>query len=214
MKDGTLGITFRETMAGGFSMGESDPAEGGRRGKTEGKILSLHADVEIDDIKRFTSEPAHAGRLMGHIDFPPFGGQILGRDGVFNLFSPTDQPKLKLMVYELGFEHDGQSYYLAGKKEVRHDSAFDLWTDTTTLFTRLHQGRDKSGPVVGAGILTLGPGDLVKLASTIRATNAKDIVEKTKAIADFTRFFLGELADSYLKPAPPEEPPRRPGRDA
>ncbi|MDQ2870663.1 MAG: hypothetical protein M3S32_07970 [Acidobacteriota bacterium] len=213
MKDGTVGITFKETMAGGFSMGASDPEEGGRRGKAEGTILSLHADVAIEDLRRFTSEPAHAGRLSGRVEFAPFGAPIPGRDGVFNLFSPTDQPNLKLMVYELGFEREGKSYYLAGKKEVRRDSAFDLWSDTTTLLTRLHQGRDKSGPVVGAGILTLGPGDLVKLAGTIRATNARDIVETTAAIAEFTRFFLGELADSYLKPGPPEEP-RRPGPGA
>jgi hypothetical protein len=214
MTDDTLGITFRETMTGNFCLGESDPVEGARRGKSEGTTLSLHADVEIPDVKRFSSERGHAGRLAGHIDFPPFGRRIPGTNGVFNLFSPTDQPKLKLMVYELGFEHDGRSYYLAGKKEVRKDSGFDLWSDTTTLFTRLHEGNDKSGPVVGAGILTLGPGDLIQLASTIRATNARDIVEQAKAIGDFTRFFLGELADSYLKPASFEEPSRRPGRDA
>jgi hypothetical protein len=55
---------------------------------------------------------------------------------------------------------------------------------------------------------------LIQLASTIRATNAGDIVEQAKAIGDFARFFLGELADSYLKPASSEKPPRRPGRDA
>jgi len=204
MKDGTLGITFRETMTGGFCLGESDPAQGERRGRTDGTILSLHADVEIADLDRFCSEPTHAGRLTGHIDFPPFGTGIPGKiNGVFNLFSPTDQPGLKLMVYELGFEHDRRDYYLAGRKEVRNDAGLDLWSDTTTLVTRLHQGSNKSGPVVGAGILTLGPGDLIKLASTIQVTNARDIVEKTKAIGDFTRFFLGELAGSYLKPAAP-----------
>ncbi len=214
MKDATLGITFRETMTGHLSLGESDPAEGARRGKAEGSKLSLHANVEIADLKRFTSEPDHAGRLTGHIDFAPFGDPIPGKNGVFNLFSPTDQPKLKLMVYELGFEHEGRNYYLAGKKEVRKDSGFDLWTDTTTLFTRLHEGNDKSGPVVGAGILTLGPEDLIKLASTIRATNARDLVEQAKAIGDFSRFFLGELASSYLKPVPTGESPRRSGREA
>jgi hypothetical protein len=204
MNDEKLGITFRETMTGGFCLGESDPAQGERRGRTEGSLLSLHADVEIPDVDRFCREPAHTGRLTGSIDFPPFGAGLPGKgDGVFNLFSPTDQPGLKLMVYELGFEHDRQSYYLAGRKEVRNDAGPDLWRDTTTLITRLHRGNDKSGPVVGAGILTLGAGDLVNLASTIQVTNARDIVEKAKAIGEFTHFFLGELADSYLKPAAP-----------
>jgi len=214
MKDARLGITFRETMTGNFCLGESDPAKGARRGQAEGATLSLHAAIEISDIERFAREPGHAGRITGHIDFPTFGGQIPGKNGVFNLFSPTDQPKLKRMVYELGFEHDGRSYYLAGNKEVRNDSGFDLWTDTTTLLTRLHEGNDRSAPVVGAGILTLGPGDLIKLASTIRATNARDVLQSTRAVAEFTRFFLGELADSYLKPAPPHASPRRPGREA
>jgi hypothetical protein len=199
MKDGTLGITFRETMTGGFSLGETDPAEGQRRGKDAGTTLALHAAVDIPDVNRFRAEPAHAGRLTGHIDFRPFGGQIPGKNGVFNLFSPTDQPRLKLMVYELGFEHDGRNYYLAGRKEVRDDPGFDLWQDTTTLYTRLHEGTDKSSPVVGAGILTLGPADLVKLVSTMRVTNAKNLKEKAETLGDFTRFFLGELADSYVK---------------
>jgi hypothetical protein len=201
MKDGTLGIAFRETMAGGFSLQESDPEEGQRKGKAAGNILSLHAAVEIVDIKRFREEPTHAGRLTGHIDFRPFGGQIPGKNGVFNLFSPGDQPNLKLMVYELPFERDGQDYYLAGRKEVRNDPGFDLWKDTTTLYTRLHQGSDKTGPVVGAGVLTLGPEDLIKLVTTIRVTNAKSLKEKSEAIGDFTRFFLGELADTYLNHA-------------
>ena len=204
MNDGKLGITFRETMTGGFCLGESDPALGERRARSEGTVLSLHADVEIPDLERFRREPSHAGRLTGSIDFSPWGTGIPGKsDGVFNLFSPTDQPGLKLMVYELGFDHEGESYYLAGRKEVRNDPGPDLWRDTTTLISRLHRGSDKSGPVVGAGILTLGPGDLVKLASTIQVINAKDIVEKTKAIGEFAHFFMGELADSYLKTATP-----------
>jgi cholesterol oxidase len=208
MKDGALGITFREQMAGGFSLGEVDPAEGQRRGRAEGNSLTLHAAVEIDDLRRFQAEPAHSGSLTGHIDFTPWGEQIPGKDGVFNLFSPTDQPGLKRMIYELGFEHDGVDYYLAGSKEVRKDSAFDLWADTTTLFTRLHRGKDKSGPVFGAGILTLGVGDLLDLVSTIRVINAKNAAENLEAIGEFTRFFLGELADTYLKGAPAPGPTR------
>ena len=204
MPDAPVGITFRETMTGGFCLGESDPAQGERRGRSEGTRLSLHADVEIADLDRFCREPDHAGRLAGTIDFEPFGMGIPGEGaGVFNLFSPTDQPGLKLMVYELGFRHEGRSYYLAGRKEVRNDPGLDLWSDTTTLLTRLYGASDKSGPVVGAGILTLDAGDLVHLVSTMRVTHARNVFEQTKALGEFTRFFLGELADSYVKPAAP-----------
>jgi hypothetical protein len=207
MTDGAVGITFHETMAGGFSLGVSDPEDGRRKGEAASAILSLSADVEIADLRRFCDEESHAGRLAGQIDFPFFGRRVSGKNGVFNLFSPGGEPGLKLMVYELGFEREGQAYYLAGRKEVRNDPGFDLWKDTTTLYTRLHQGVDKTGPVVGAGVLTLGPEDLLKLVSTIRVTNAQGLTEKSEALAEFTRFFLGELADSYLKTAAPGRGP-------
>ncbi len=149
MSDPTLGLTFRETMAGGFALGETDPAAGERRGKREGTELSLHATINIRNVKRFIDDPNHTGNITGHIDFMPFGENIPTKTGVFNLFTPTDRPKLKLMVYELGFEHDGEHYYLAGRKEVRDDPGFDLWQDTTTLFTRMHKGPDDTGPIVG-----------------------------------------------------------------
>jgi cholesterol oxidase len=209
MTDGAVGITFQEQMKGGFALGASDPSDGQRKGRASGQELTLHAEVAIDDVRRFRDDPQHAGSLAGTVDFAPLGSGLAGRNGVFNLFSPTDQPGLKLMVYELGFQSGGKDYYLAGAKQVHKDTGFDLWSDTTTLFTRLHQGKDKSGPVVGAGILTLGVGDLLKLTSTIRTTNAKDPGQSVQAIAEFTEFFLGELADSYLKPVPADS--RKPG---
>lgn len=197
MKENQLGITFRETMQGGFALNNSDPRIGEKQGKAEKTHLAMHATINIRDLDRFISDPNHLGSITGHIDFTPFGKNISAKSGVFNLFSPTDQPKLKLMIYELAFTHEGQDYYLAGKKEVRDDPGFDLWSDTTTLFTQLHQGTDKSGTIVGAGILSLNVAELVKLVSTMRVTNADSLSDKTKALFDFGKFFLGELWDTY-----------------
>jgi hypothetical protein len=199
MADPRLGIMFREAMAGGFSLGETDPAVGDRQGKHTGNLLTMHAAITIQDLDRFIADPNHAGQINGSIDFQPFGENILAKSGVFNLFSPTEDPRLKLMVYEMGFEHDGKEYYLAGKKEVKDDPLYDLWKATTTLFTQLHQGPDKSGPVVGAGILTLGPVDLMKMVSTMHALNAGSPAEATEAVMKFGRFFMGKLWDTYCK---------------
>lgn len=192
-----LGLTFRETMAGGFVLGETEPKAGEKKGKAENSSLAMHAAIDIRDLNRFISDPNHLGSITGQIDFTPWGENIPATSGVFNLFSPTDQPELKLMVYELRFNHEGQDYYLAGKKEVRDDPGFDLWADTTTLYTQLHQGTDKSAPVVGAGVLSLNIAELAKLVSTMRVTNADSLPDKTKALFDFGKFFLGELWDSY-----------------
>lgn len=191
------GIQFKESMAGGFALGVNTPFEGSKQGKRLGTELAIHVTVAIDDIERFIDEAEHPGQLSGTIDFSPMGIGIQASTGVFNLFCPTNDPKLKLMVYELGFEHQGEAYYLAGKKEVRDDPGFDLWSDTTTLFTQLFKGTDKSGEVAGAGILTLGVGDLIKLVSTITVTNAPSAVDKLKTVGRFGSFFLDELWETY-----------------
>lgn len=202
MSTSTVGISFKETMTGGFSLGATDPKEGRKEGRKKGNRLELHGTITIDDLDRFISDPDHTGSLAGTVDFTPWGDGMAGSGGIFNLFKPTDDPDLKLMVYELPFSHGGQSYYLAGQKDVRDDPIWDLWKQTTTLYTHLYQGTDKSGPVVGAGVLSLGVVDLIKLVSTLRAPGASGPVESAEAIAKFGKFFMGELWESYVVHAP------------
>lgn len=196
------GITFRETMQGPFALGPTDPEAGRDTGRRDGSALALHARIHIPDLERFEADPQHAGHIEGEIDFTPFGTAIPATAGRFHLFSPTGEPRLKRMVYEVGFRHEGEAYYLAGHKDVRDDPGFDLWADTTTLYTRLHRGSDTSGPVVGAGVLSLGLAELARLVSTMRATDAGSAGERVRAVATFGRFFLGELWETYAAHAP------------
>src|SRR3954453_22735699 len=199
MSSHTVGISFREVMSGGFALGATDPEAGQKQGQAEGSEMTLHAAIDIADLDRFIAEADHPGGLTGTIDFTPFGDGLASTSGIFNLFSPTDDPKLKLMVYEMGFKHEGKDYYMAGQKNVRQDPLFDLWRDTTTLYSKLHEGTDKTGPVVGAGILTLGVKQLIQLLSTMAAPGAETFTEKSEAMAKFGRFFLGELWDTYVR---------------
>lgn len=195
----TIGLSFQETMSGGFVLDESDPKQGSKKGNDSGSILEIHVTVTIRDLDGFVDDPDHVGDITGHIDFTPFGNDIPAGNGIFNLFSPSEDPQMKLMVYELGFTHGGTEYYLAGRKEVKDDPGFDLWSDTTTLFTRLHRGTDKTGEVVGAGVLSLGVNDLIKLLKTVTVINADSTVQKSQAILKFGGFFLGELWGSYAR---------------
>ena len=196
----TLTLTFKEAMSGHFALGAVNPAEGADRGRRNDTTLTMHAQVIIHDIDRFVTDPEHTGELTGSIDFAPLGMGIPASVGVFNLFKPSGDPDMTYMVYELGFQHGGRDYYLAGHKEVKDDKGFDLWSDTTTLYTALHEGRDKSGKVIGAGVLSLGVKQLADLVSTIDVPNASSAGEKLAAIEKFGRFFVGELWDSYVIP--------------
>ncbi len=192
------GVSFSEVMRGAFALGETDPAAGARRGEKEGSELAMHATVTVDDVDRFIDDPDHAGTLRSSVDFTPWGNGLPGGEGTFKLFSPSDDPRTKLMVYEFPFDRQGEPYYLAGRKEVRDDPGFDLWSDTTTLYTTLHRGKDKSGAVVGAGILKLGVADFTKVLASMHAVGADDVKQKAATLARFGRFFAGQLWDKYV----------------
>ncbi len=197
MSDDKPGVSFSETMVGGFALGEIDPRIGEQTGNAAGTQLAIHCEIDVPDAYRFISDPQHFAHMRGHVDFPPLGMNIPAPRGQWNLLSPSDDPKLKYMVYELGFEHNGQDYFLAGKKEVHDDPGFDVWADITTCFTRLHEGTDASGRIIGAGVIYIGREQLKQMLPTMRATNTHSKAESLKVLADFGRSFAGGLWDIY-----------------
>jgi predicted acylesterase/phospholipase RssA len=198
-----MALSFRETMQGPFALGVTDPEEGRKKGLAEGTSLALHGDIRIDAFDRFVNEPAHAGALTGTVDFngPGFAAGMKAASGVFNLFSPGKDKSLKHFVYEMAFQHEGKPYYLAGRKDVRQNSG-RLWPDTTTLYTRLHEGKDAKGKVIGAGVLTLGVAELTQLLGTVEVHHAASDAERLAVKIRFGRLFLGELWDSYARRIP------------
>lgn len=198
MREPGVGVGFRETMAGPFTLGATVPQASGRGGTR----LAMHATIHIEDIAAFVADPQHKAGLTGHIDFEPWGHAMPAQSGVFGLFSPSGDPALTYMVYELGFRHHGQDYYLAGKKHVRLGGSWRLWGETTTLFTLLHKGSDASGEVVGSGVLSLGVADLLRLLRTLHSTNAPTARASAGAVWRFFRFFVSELARTYLRRTP------------
>src|SRR3546814_12109064 len=97
------------------------------------------------------------------------------------------------MVYELAFKHDGKDHYLAGRKQVHDGPGVDIWTDTTTLFTTLHQCRAAKAPVIAAGILRLDMGDFLRLMSTVKVTGSKSARQRAATVARFGHFSMGRL---------------------
>ena len=79
VKDDHTGITFRETMTGGFALGTADP-ETGAKSRDE---LSMHATIAIHDIDAFIKDPQHKAQLTGKIDFKPMGMGMAADRGVF-----------------------------------------------------------------------------------------------------------------------------------
>ena len=193
----TTGIKFSEEMKGTLVTGATDPLALSPQQLADGEPTELACTVSIPDLDAFIADRNHLGGLYGGVTYPPLPRLQANRPGVFNLFSEGASVDEKLMVYELGLEADGQDYYFAGRKEVRDDPGFDIWSDTTTLFTTLHRGADKSGDIIASGVLRLTAFDLAELLSTLEVTGTDELSEKAETVAKFGKFFAGELWDSY-----------------
>jgi len=192
------GVTFREKMAGGFALGETEPARGAHAGIQAGTVLVLRATLSIPSVPAFAADAEHAGTLDGIVSFSPIGTDLRAESGFFKLFTATDDPNLKLMQYRTTFRRGGETYCLHGVKHVRRGSPLRGWSDTTTLFCRLHAGEDTTGAVVGAGILRLDAPSLAMQLLSFRTLNGSTIGAKARALTGFFVFFAGELLDTYV----------------
>ena len=192
------GVTFRETMAGGFALGETEPACGARLGTQAGTPLVLCVTLSIPSVPAFVDDAEHAGTLDGTVSFSPIGTDLQVESGFCKLFTPTDDPDLKLMQYRTTFRRGTETYCLDGAKQVRRGSPLRGWRDTTTLPCRLHAGGDNTGAVVGAGILRLGASSFAMQLLSFRTLNGRTIGAKARALTGFFAFFAGELLDTYV----------------
>ena len=199
MTEPRLGLRFRATMSGDFALGATDPIEGRAKGKRDNTEFTIRATIDISDVVSFTQDQEHDEGLTGRIDFTPFGTDIIGYDGTFTVFSPSDDPAMTLIVYELAFDHFGRSYCFSGRKKVKDEPGFDLVADITRLYSTLHEGPTKSGQIIGAGVLKLSLGQLADMVRTFTVTRASCPKDKAVALGLFGRLFFGELWDRYAK---------------
>jgi hypothetical protein len=187
-------LAFRELMAGWFAVGATDPRQGAARGRAARTRLALHGTIAIDDLARFATSPDHQAVLRGGIRFPALGGEMPG-SGRVELFVAHRADGERRMVYELACQGAAGPLYFAGEKEVVRRSPLWIWRDTTTLYSRLHRGTDRSGEVVAAGILRLSPWQLVRMLGTFRA-------RPLGGLARFGLFFGGQLWSTYVRRRP------------
>lgn len=195
-------LTFTEEMKGFVTKGESDFDRGFRQGQRDGTEILFHLDIEVDGVFDFVANEAKTSSATGFVKSDAFGGQRPVEQGWFNLFVDQANPEQKRMLYRLFFrDGSGQPLTLSGFKQVHNDPGFDIWHDTTTLFTHIFQGHvdkdaEQSAAVVASGIIQLHMFDFLHQLTTFRVQAPSDR-EKASALALFGSFFMGNLWDVY-----------------
>jgi hypothetical protein len=198
---GPTALEFTEEMKGHVTAGVSDYERGDK--DAQRAPLSVRLTVKILDVDAFIASPAHAASIEGHVTCPLYGGRRVVTGGEVNLFVDTAKTE-KRMVYRVHFSDEaGKELTLFGHKEIRDDPVFDVWTDTTTLFTRVFAGRLPAEPGPGAvphasGIIRIHLRDFIVQLSTFRTTGPS-AKARAAALAKFGQFFFGAVWDVYAR---------------
>ena len=197
-------VRFTEEMLGHVTFGESDFARGAQTGRDGSEFLKFHLTIEVADMERFSTDPMRQAGAVGYLQCDALGGRLPVEKGVFNLFVDSG-PGVKRMLYRLWFRDGaGHPLTLTGYKLVENDAGFDLWKDTTTLFTKVLQGHveesgDSGAELIASGILRIRVQDFAKQMTTFRAGGSGGIGAKLGGLIKFGVIFVGQLAEVYLR---------------
>jgi cholesterol oxidase len=197
-----VALEFTEEMKGYITLGESDFQTGFRQGKADGNFFMFHLTIETDDVERFVADPDHQATTRGWVSCETLGGKLPVQSGIFNLFVDTDDPELIKMLYRLYFaDGAGNPLTMSGFKLVKDDPGYDLWSDTSTLYTRILSGHvdaaaEPDAEIVAAGIIVIYLTDFAHQLTTFR-THGGSLADRARAVDEFGRLFLGKLWRIY-----------------
>jgi len=206
VEKGKTELSFTEEMKGYITVGENDYDDGFKQGKKDDTYIMFHLTIKLDDVDKFVTDPKHEAIAEGYVECKTLGGKLAVEKGVFNLFVHEKDYEQKKMLYRLFFKDaDGNPLTLSGFKDVKDDPGFDLWSDTTTLFTRIFKGHieaeDEDGAeLLGSGIIKIYLHDFLKQVTTFKVDGpGLTLADKSAALIRFGKLFLGKLWDVYAR---------------
>jgi len=199
----TASVRFTEEMLGHVTFGESDFARGAQPDRDGSAAFMFHLTIEVGDIESFSHDPLRPATATGYVRCDALGGKLAVEKGWFNLFVDVE-PGVKHMLYRLWFRDGvGHPLTMTGFKLVENDAGFDVWKDTTTLFTRVLRGHvaegdDEAAEMVASGTIRIRMRDFAKQLTTFRASGP-GVGAQVGAVGKFGVIFVQQLAEAYLR---------------
>lgn len=202
--NGGIALSFTEEMKGFIDFEQTDYEVAQRAGEEAERRLMFHLTITAQDVERFIDDANHQAAVAGWVESDALGGRRPVVGGHFNLFVDQDGDRRhKRMYYRLFFEDGaGHPLTLVGFKEVHDDPGNDVWSDTSTLYTRVLTGHvapddEPDATVLATGILHILPRDFARQMTTFRVKPG----HRLDALARFGKLFAGSLWEAYKDPA-------------
>ncbi len=195
-----VSVWFTEEMKGYLDFGETDYHRAYQAGKAAREPLMFHLRITVEDIAGFEHDRNREARIDGWVSSDAFGERRRVEGGSFNLFVDREGSRpTKRMYYRVLFRDPaGHPLTLVGYKHVVDEAGFDVWSDTSTLYTRVLAGHvdvatQPEAPIVATAILRILPADFARQLTTFRVSPSY----RVDGIARFGRVFAGELVNVY-----------------
>ena len=197
------GVQFTEAMKGYFSTNEkTDFQKGFDAGKENSSAFMFTLTIQSQDVDEFVKNPNHEAQMAGTVTAPALSSKPLTvSGGIFNLFVKDEtEAGLKKMKYRMNLHsYEGKQYYFDGYKKIKDDKGLDMWSDTTTLYITVYDGKDEKAEVVGKGILKIATANFATQMTTITALNTSSKLDALNAVKSFGTLFSKEVFDTYFK---------------
>ncbi|MDR6534979.1 alpha/beta fold hydrolase [Variovorax soli] len=139
-------------------------------GRVRNQPMHFELTIHTDDLYGMVSDPTHAATISGTVTCPAlWHAPMPVASGVFHLL-PADAQRVETwtMTYEMMLQRGDARLRFKGHKVLHQRPGSSPWTDTTTLFVRVHDVEQADSPLVAQGILTLDLEDLLRQAFSIR----------------------------------------------
>ena len=203
-------LEFTEEMKGFFSFDETDFQKGFTDGKAGRGAIMFHLTIGTDDTYAFVADPDHTCPAVGYVQSDVLGGRLPVERGVFNLFVAAgveNGEPARHMRYRLWFyDSVGHPLTLSGFKDIGHPAgAFSslgaVWSETTTLYTRIlaghvEDGGDDAATLIGSGIIHILPLDFAHQLTTFRV-KGPGWAGRLGAFRSFGGLFMGPLWEVF-----------------
>jgi cholesterol oxidase len=194
-------LEFTEKMTGWIGEGATDPEAGLAAGMQADTGLWYELSMS-GDAHAITADPAAKTKAVGVIGCSALSGDLLSvEDGYFQLFVPDgDESDNSRMIYELPMRaSDGRLFHLSGFKTINKGEPWNLWHETTTLYTTIKSG-SADGELWGSGVIHISAPDFAKQLTTMRVSGAAPGLDRLGALMSYGRMFAGHLFDYYAGP--------------
>ncbi|CAN7659251.1 alpha/beta fold hydrolase [Variovorax sp. LjRoot130] len=139
-------------------------------GRVRNQTMCFELTIHTHDLHAMVSDPTHAATISGTVTCPALWHEPMPVvSGVFHLL-PADAQRVETwtMTYEMMLQRGDSRLRFKGHKLLHQRPGSSPWTDTTTLFVRVHDVESAESPLVAQGILTLDLDDLLWQASSIK----------------------------------------------